>query len=111
MSEHLDPPDSITAAEKEIADLRMRHAQLCATGDNGDHPEIWNRVFALDKWIAVTAPSTLAEVATKLRRLADPEIGIGVGDAEEDAISVRQMLAFIEAKLTKSSMVGAADGR
>jgi hypothetical protein len=90
---------SLAAAEAEIAELRSRSNQLRAAGDKSDQPEIWDRVFALDEWIATTAPTAFAEVAVKLRRLADPKLGIETGASEEDPVSVRQVLAFIEAAL------------
>jgi hypothetical protein len=89
----------MVAAEKEIAELRARSQQLFDAGDTSDPPEIWDRVFALDEWIATTAPTTLAEVAVKLRRLADPKIGMEAGDTEVDVVSVRLVLAFIEAEV------------
>jgi hypothetical protein len=97
--------ESLAAAEKEFADLRSRGAQLSSVGEEGDHPEIWDRVFALETWIATTAPATLADAAIKLRRLADPVIGVDAGESADgsDGVSVRQVLAFIEAQLAITS--------
>jgi hypothetical protein len=43
-----------------------------------------------------TAPTTLTGAAIKLRVLADPAHGMEAGDREDDYVSLRQVLAFIE---------------
>lgn len=42
-------------------------------------------------------PTTLQGCAIKLRVLADPEVGMEVGQRDDDVVSVRAVLAFIEA--------------
>ena len=90
-------PKSLAAAEKEMADLRA-HSKAVSEADDVQEP-IWKRIFALESWTASMPPSSLAEAAIKLRRLADPEIGLDAGESEEDALSVRQVLAFIDVLL------------
>jgi hypothetical protein len=86
---------ALLAAEQEIAALRQKARDLSEAGDDADHPEIWNRVFALEGYIAETAPDSLIGAAVKLRRLADPEIGLEAGPALDDAGSVQQILATV----------------
>jgi hypothetical protein len=94
----LDPlPESFAAAEKEIAELWAR-AENADDADDVQEP-ITSRAFALDRWILKTAPSTLAEAAIKLRRLADPHTGMETGEGEHDALCAQQVLAFIEAEM------------
>jgi hypothetical protein len=88
----------LVTAEREIATLRTRSDELSATGDFGDHPEIWNRIFQLDDEIARTPVSTLAGAAVKLRRLADPKIGLEAGQGEDDP----EVLAVVERMITAS---------
>ncbi|MGA8399004.1 MAG: hypothetical protein WB697_03905 [Stellaceae bacterium] len=103
----LDPvPESLAAAEKEIADLWAK-AEVSSGADEVQEP-LTTRIFALETWIAITAPTTLAEAAIKLRRLADPHTGIEIGDADEDPTSVRQILAFVEAELADKAADGGA---
>jgi hypothetical protein len=87
---------ALLAAEQEIASLRQKSHDLRAAGDGGDHDEIWDRVSALEAYIAKTAPDTLIGAAVKLRRLADPDIGLEAGDNANDPESVRQILATVE---------------
>jgi hypothetical protein len=48
------------------------------------------------EFINNTAPTTLAGAAIKLRVLADPAHGMEAGDRDDDYLSLRQILAFIE---------------
>jgi hypothetical protein len=86
---------ALLAAEQEIAALRQKDRDLAEAGDHDDHPEISNRVFALEAYIAETAPDSLIGAAVKLRRLADPEIGLAAGPSLDDAGSVQQILATV----------------
>jgi hypothetical protein len=92
-------PDSLAAAEKEIGELWAK-SRTSSEANEVQEP-ITKRIFALEGWIAKTAPTTLAEVAIKLRRMADPYTGIDAGESADgsDAVSARQMLAFVEANL------------
>jgi hypothetical protein len=104
----LGPADeALIAAEQEIADLRRKGLALSAAGDAGDHEEIWNRVFALEKYIAMTAPDSMIGAAVKLRRLADDQIGLEAGKGTGDAESVRQILAMVEHSITGTSRADA----
>ncbi len=48
------------------------------------------------EFINNTAPTTLEGAVIKLRVLASPERGMEAGDREDDYISLRQVLAFLE---------------
>jgi hypothetical protein len=96
---------ALFATEREITTLRARAAALAAAGDRGDHPEISDRVWQLEEEIATTAPTSLAGAAVKLRRLADPDVGIEAGPTADDPGSIRQVLEVVE------SLLGKADGQ
>jgi hypothetical protein len=97
----LGPADkALLAAEQEIADLRRKEAALQAAGD---HEELSNKAFALDAYIAKLAPDSLIGAAVKLRRLADPEVGLEAGDNDDDVGSVRQILAIVERSIAPGS--------
>jgi hypothetical protein len=83
-------------AERRIADLRAEDKARDAAGSEDDHDDLWDEIFSLDKMIYITVPTTLAGALVKLRRLADPGLGIEVGSTENDATCVRQVLAFLE---------------
>ena len=48
--------------------------------------------------IQATAPASWIGVAIKLRLLCDEDLGIPAGPSEADLESLRQLLAFAEAK-------------
>lgn len=52
--------------------------------------------------LLAAAPATLADAAVKLRRLADPDIGIEAGATAEDPGSIRQVLEVVESLLGKT---------
>lgn len=91
----------LLAAEKEIAELRAQSTALLDAGDNEDHPEIDVRVTELEEAIARSPASGLVGAAVKLRRLADPGVGIEAGPAESDTLSVRQILETVEREIAK----------
>jgi len=93
-------PGNLAAAEAELAELH-RSATLKAAGD-----EIWDRFVALDAWIAATPPSTLSEVAVKLRRLCDPDSGIETL-RDRDVPCLQQVLSFVEALCSADDLKGA----
>jgi hypothetical protein len=64
-----------------------------------------NKLFALDTYIAATAPDSLMGEAVKLRRLADDDVGLAAdkGSDHEDVKSVRQILAMVEGLATQAS--------
>jgi hypothetical protein len=86
----------LVEAEQEIAALRARSGELHAAGDDEDHPEIWDRVFALESKIAKMAPGSLSGAAVKLRRLADPLLGIAIGLGNDDDLAIAQVCAIVE---------------
>ena len=57
------------------------------------------KCFCLDEVIATTPATILAEVAVKLRRLCDPELGMDNGDKDTDMPSLREILAVIEREI------------
>ena len=64
MTDSLGPADAaLVAAEQEIADLREKGNAFVASGDTSDHDEIWDRVFALDTYIAKLAPDSMTGAA------------------------------------------------
>jgi hypothetical protein len=91
----LQKPDAeLIAAEQELRRLLDEGRDI----DEADPAltERWGRIGQLFEIINATEPTTLAGCAAKLRFLADPEIGMAVGDREDDVPSMRQVLAFIE---------------
>ncbi|HZK89969.1 MAG TPA: hypothetical protein VFC56_07485 [Stellaceae bacterium] len=56
----------------------------------------WKRIGECMEVMNSTKPTTLAGCAAKLRFLTDEEIGMEVGDREDDVPSLRQVLAFLE---------------
>jgi hypothetical protein len=50
----------------------------------------------LMEFINNAQPASLLGCIIKLRVLADPIIGMEVGDRDDDVVSVRQVLAFLE---------------
>jgi hypothetical protein len=52
--------------------------------------------------IAATPPASVADCVVKLRRLADPELGIDAGDRDDDVSSLRQVIGFLAAACRSS---------
>jgi hypothetical protein len=87
----------LVEAEHDIAELRAQDARFRAAGDDSDHPEIWDQIFKLERKIARLAPGSLSGAAVKLRRLADPKLGIAAGLVDgDDDLSVAQICAVVE---------------
>jgi hypothetical protein len=53
----------------------------------------------LEEVIASTQCASLAGAAVKLRRLADPALGIEAGNAQSDIVSLRHVLAVVEVEV------------
>lgn len=74
---------------------------LAVAGDAGEDKAAvvrrWGRIGDLFGIINATAPASLHDCAVKLRFLADPEVGIVVGERDDDVTALRQVLAFVEA--------------
>jgi hypothetical protein len=94
------PPANLAAAEAELAELRRSETLKL------DDDEIY-RFVATDAWIAATPPSTLSEVAIKLRCLCDPDSGIEPLRGDRDIHSLRQVLSFVEALCSADDLKGA----
>ena len=92
----------VIAAEREIATLRARSDEFIDAGDFSDHPEIWDRIFQLIDEITMTPVLTLAGAAVKLRSLADPKIGLEVGQGDGDPESIRHVLVIVERVIAAS---------
>jgi hypothetical protein len=101
-----DDDSTLFSAEREMTALRAQSDVLFAAGDREDHSEIWDRIFHLEEVIARTPAATLAGAVIKLRRLADPEMGIEIGDNASDALSVRQALAVVEREIAEPEVIG-----
>jgi hypothetical protein len=82
----------LIAAEAEIA-LTLRRVAEMPEGDASEALAI--RADALDRFIALTPPSTLVGAAVKLRRLLDPETGLRVGSNALDVAALAQVLALL----------------
>jgi hypothetical protein len=93
-----DDDKALIDAEAEITRL---YASLYADpdADRDDDKEPWTsiyqRVYALEDFIAFTPPATLAGAAVKLRRVLDAEVGIGTGQRDIDPPSLAQVLALV----------------
>lgn len=83
-------------AEREVVVLLDR---IRSDYSNPACDAMLDRVFALDKTIAQTPPTSLAGAAAKLRRLLDPELGIATGEGVGDVESLTQVLAVVEQTL------------
>jgi hypothetical protein len=74
----------LLGAERQLAELRSSDV----------HKDIWQLIDV----ILLTPPRTLAGAAVKLRLLCDAEIGIfAAGASDQEEVSLRQVLAFVEA--------------
>jgi len=80
------------AAEYESLAIQAQFEARRAAGDDSGEPP--DRIWELDKIIAKTPPVTLAGAAVKLRRLLDPDLGMEIGESEDDFPSIRQVLSL-----------------
>lgn len=63
----------------------------------------WDRIGECMTYLNTTMPKTLAGCAAKMRFLANTEVGMEAGDRDDDYVSLRQVLAFIESELAGSA--------
>ena len=81
--------------ESEIARLYRECGLRADRSDEASKP-YYDRIEVLEHSIAQSAPTSLVSAAVKLRRLLDPEVGMPIGEGEDDFPSLHQVLAFIE---------------
>jgi hypothetical protein len=88
--------NALIAAEAEITRL---YASMDAHPDRDSFEEPWapiyQRIYALEDFIALTPPTSLAGAAVKLRRVLDAEVGIGTGSRDNDPPSIAHVLALV----------------
>ena len=107
MTDNFDPfafagenesPIDFAEAEREFIGLRGE-AKVLESHNPPDEVlfAIFDRMELIERSIIEGAPTTLNDVAVKLRRLLDPKTGMEVTDAERNFVSLRQILAFVEA--------------
>lgn len=85
-------------AEERLREVREAVAK---TTTDAEMDRIWPECEALQRAILNTAPTSMVDVAVKLRLIADPAIGLEVGDRPDggDVRAIRQVLAFVESRL------------
>jgi hypothetical protein len=82
-----------------MQDLRALAAELSGIvarleeSGNDDEEE---RLGELIEAINTRAPQSLGDCLVKLKLLADPDIGMEAGDREDDLLSLRQVVAFLD---------------
>ena len=86
---------ALIEAEAEITRL---YAWLDANPDADEELErdpVYERVYPLEDFIALTPARSLAGVAVKLRRMLDREVGIDTGTGVNDVPALLSILAFV----------------
>jgi hypothetical protein len=87
---------ALIEAEAEITRL---YASMEGHPDRDSFEEPWapiyQRIYALEDFIADTPPATLAGAAVKLRRVLDAETGIETGMRNIDVPSLARVLALV----------------
>jgi len=85
-------PSPLAALDEELFDLQTRLNE----SDGADECEqLASRVAELIAAINATPPGSLDDCVVKLSRLADPDIGIEVGECVDDMASMRQVIAYL----------------
>jgi hypothetical protein len=82
----------------------LSRTQSAAAGD----VQLIARAGHLDGLILTMAVTTLAGAAVKLRRLADPHMGLEAGEGEHDLGAIRQVLTVVERDLEDRHIAVAA---
>jgi hypothetical protein len=94
-----DGDAGLIEAERRLHELDPRRLAL---GDNSAMGEeeitdiAFNAMCRLDERIATTPAATLAGAAVKLRRLLHPELGMEIGNGENDLPCLHHILSVIE---------------
>ena len=89
-----EPDAELIAAEREMRRLLDEGRDLDEAGE--PLTQRWKKIGEFMAILNATVPTTLAGCLAKLRFLCDAENGMETGDREDDVLSLRQVLAFLE---------------
>jgi hypothetical protein len=87
------PMQSLTALAAELSEIVARLEE--SDDDDEEPPRLGELIAAIN----TRAPQSLGDCLVKLKLLADPGLGIEAGDREDDMISLRQVVAFLDGVL------------
>ena len=87
---------SLPALEQEYRSLDRTIDRAIDELDDREYGAAVNRLHQVFRAINTTPPTDLQDCAIKLRRLADPVLGMAGGEVEGDGVCLRQVIEFLE---------------